>query len=210
MYLGKEVGLIDWEQRYWKGIIVTPENPVIEDSKDSFSASFNFEGEMDTTWTPQVIPVLQGTPVIPRIPEYSGYCEQEEPVSAIAPPSDVHYAEADQTTVAGQVVYIEATGHVALAMADAVPQAGAIGLLFANIGLGGTAMYLTEGSIALADWTAIVGTTTLIPGALYFLSNSVPGGMSTIAPSTGYVVPVGRATSATTIDIEVQESVRLC
>jgi hypothetical protein len=49
-YLGLEIGLLDWEQRYWKGVIMTPDHPVIEDSRGRFSASFEFEGELDSTW----------------------------------------------------------------------------------------------------------------------------------------------------------------
>jgi hypothetical protein len=53
-YLGLEIGLLDWEQRYWKGVIMTPDHPVIEDSRGRFSASFEFEGEfegeLDGTW----------------------------------------------------------------------------------------------------------------------------------------------------------------
>ena len=32
-HLGQEVGLIDWEQRYWRGVVMTPEEPVTEDSR---------------------------------------------------------------------------------------------------------------------------------------------------------------------------------
>ena len=46
-HLGVEVGLMDWEHRYWRGIIMTPESPVIEDTRGRFSASFSFEGELD-------------------------------------------------------------------------------------------------------------------------------------------------------------------
>ena len=45
-HLGLEIKLSDWEQRVWKGVITTPDEPVIEDGKDSFSASFEFEGEL--------------------------------------------------------------------------------------------------------------------------------------------------------------------
>ena len=45
-YLGQEVGMIDWEQRYWTGIITVPDQPVTEDSRGRFSASFEFEGEL--------------------------------------------------------------------------------------------------------------------------------------------------------------------
>jgi len=45
-HLGLEVKLSDWEQRVWRGVITTPNEPVIQDGKDSFSASFEFEGEL--------------------------------------------------------------------------------------------------------------------------------------------------------------------
>lgn len=51
-HLGLEIGMIDWEQRYWVGIITTPEEPVIEDDSNSYSVKFEFEGELDPTWTP--------------------------------------------------------------------------------------------------------------------------------------------------------------
>lgn len=45
-HLGEEVGLMDWEGRYWKGVIMTPAEPIVQDGKDSFSASMEFEGEL--------------------------------------------------------------------------------------------------------------------------------------------------------------------
>jgi len=50
-HLGQEIGLIDWESRYWRGIVTTTTDPVVEDSHDSFSANFEFEGELDPSWT---------------------------------------------------------------------------------------------------------------------------------------------------------------
>ena len=32
--------------------VTTPSDPVVQDDKDSFSASFEFEGELDPDWTP--------------------------------------------------------------------------------------------------------------------------------------------------------------
>ncbi len=51
-HLGQEIGLLDWEHRYWRGVIVTPDDPVVQDTRDTFSASFEFEGELDISWTP--------------------------------------------------------------------------------------------------------------------------------------------------------------
>jgi len=44
-YLGQEIRLIDWEDRVWKGVIVNPQDPVVQDGKGcQFTASFEFEG----------------------------------------------------------------------------------------------------------------------------------------------------------------------
>jgi len=45
-HLGEEVGVYDWEHRYWTGVITTPTEPVVQDGRDRFSASFEFEGEL--------------------------------------------------------------------------------------------------------------------------------------------------------------------
>jgi len=51
-HLGQQIGLLDWEHRHWTGVVMTPDDPVVQDDKDSFSASFEFEGELDPDWTP--------------------------------------------------------------------------------------------------------------------------------------------------------------
>jgi hypothetical protein len=55
-HLGLEIGLIDWEHRFWKGVIINPDTPIIQDGRDSFTVSLEFQGELDPDWTPQVIP----------------------------------------------------------------------------------------------------------------------------------------------------------
>lgn len=44
--LGDDVGLLDYEGRQWKGIILTPEADKTEISKDRYSLSFEFQGEL--------------------------------------------------------------------------------------------------------------------------------------------------------------------
>jgi len=44
MSVGKEIGLLDFESRQWRGIILTPSTQIKEDSKVGFSASLEFEG----------------------------------------------------------------------------------------------------------------------------------------------------------------------
>ena len=45
-HLGEEIGLLDWEGRCWKGVVMTPTEPVVQDGRNSFSASLEFEGEL--------------------------------------------------------------------------------------------------------------------------------------------------------------------
>lgn len=50
-HLGQEIGLLDWEHRYWRGVIVTPDEAVVEDARGYFTAGFEFQGELDSTWS---------------------------------------------------------------------------------------------------------------------------------------------------------------
>jgi len=45
-HLGEEIGLLDWEGRCWKGVVMTQTEPVVQDGRNSFSASLEFEGEL--------------------------------------------------------------------------------------------------------------------------------------------------------------------
>ena len=210
-YLGLEIGMIDWEQRYWVGIIMTPEEPIIEDDFNSYSVKFEFEGELDPTWMPQVIPYSPGTPLRRTRSDLRSGLESVEESTPLEIPADSYYAQADAAMSAGQVLYIVTDGHGALARANAAVTAGAVGLVFADVGIGETACYITEGHITLADWTAVIGAVSLIPGSNYFLSTSAAGKITATAPTTlgEYVVRIGRATSATTLDVEIELPIRL-
>jgi len=50
-HLGMEVGFVDWEGFYWKGVITNPNDPAVEDARDMFTISFEFECE-PATWVP--------------------------------------------------------------------------------------------------------------------------------------------------------------
>jgi hypothetical protein len=207
-HLGVEVGMIDWEQRYWRGIIVTPEDPIIEDSFNNYSASFNFEGALDETWSPQAIPWIPGTP-LRRIRHDYESLNPAEPEPPEEMPDDAFNAEADSTMLAGTPVYVKSNGHIDAAKADVLPASGAIGLLYADVSAGHTGYYLTEGRVTRTNWTLITGTDLLTPGEMYFISAATAGRLVTTAPTSGYVVRAARATSTQTLDIEVEEPIRL-
>ena len=203
-YLGREIGLIDWEHRYWRGIIVTPDEPIVEDRFDSFTASFSFEGELDPDWNPQVVPPTLRYSAT-RTPQEDGYYVPNEP---ILPSVDVPYylAEADSPTQIGSPLYLTGVGHVDLAQANAAGTVQVAGLALAAVAAGFSCDYISEGSIERTNWSVIAGTTNLSPGATYFLDPSGAGRITTTAPTTAgqYVVRVGRAVSTTALDIEIE------
>ena len=113
--------------------------------------------------------------------------------------------EADDIIRAGQPVYVKATGHLGVASSTALPYAGYAGVALADTAVGFAAPY-GVGVVMLTDWTFIAGTATITPGAVYYLGN---GTITTVAPSTGYCVVVGRALTPTTLHAYQEPSILL-
>ena len=201
-HLGQEIGLLDWEHRYWQGTIMTPDSPVIEDSFDRFSASFEFEGELSST-LPQVIPTISATPALQLTNRLYG-------VPTAPPLYDLPTAPAASTLQAGQPVYLTSTGGLGPALAG--PRTAEVfGIAVAGTQAGGSAPYVTGGELALSDWTAVTGSVSLVPGASYYLHPSAAGMLTTTAPSVAgqYVIRVGQAVSTTTMNVTIESSVLL-
>jgi len=118
----------------------------------------------------------------------------------------------DSTTDEGMVLYVPSNGHVDLAKADIVATSGAVGLAEENVVATGTGTYITEGQVEKTDWTSVVGTTLLTPGAVYFLSIDDEGEMTTIAPDDSpgeSSVRIGTALTTQIFDIEISQPVLL-
>ena len=48
-HLGQEIGILDWEHRFWKGVITDLAKPIVQDGRGcKYSVGFEFEGEMAT------------------------------------------------------------------------------------------------------------------------------------------------------------------
>lgn len=43
--IGQQIEICDWEGRLWAGVIINPDEPVVQDSKEKWTISFTFEGE---------------------------------------------------------------------------------------------------------------------------------------------------------------------
>lgn len=205
-YLGQEIGLIDWEHRYWRGIVVTPDEPVIEDRFDSFTVNFEFQGELDPTWNPQVVPEGLRYSAI-RSSQEDGYYVPTIPALPGMPETYIYYtAITDNLTKVGNPLYLTGAGHVNLAQANAAGTTQVVGLSQSDYTVGQACNYLTEGRIERTDWTIVAGTIDLSIGATYFLDPNTAGYITTTAPTTAgqYVVRVGRAIDARTLDIEIE------
>ena len=206
VHLGREIGLIDWEHRYWRGVIITPDEPIVEDKFDSFTASFEFEGELDPTWNPQVVPPsLRFSPT--RSPQLNGHYVPVEPMLPVMSEMlDYHEAEAASIIKVGYPLYLTTGGLVEPAKADASATVQVVGIAMAATTPGDDCPYITEGRVERTDWTEVAGTPLLSTGASYFLDPFVAGRITTTAPTTSghYVVRVGRAVSSKTLDVEIE------
>ena len=210
-HLGQEIGVIDWESRYWRGVVTTTTDPVVEDSPDSFSANFEFEGELDPSWMPQIIPVAPGTPRRRLLPGYSITPDPMEPIVPVVPTTESYSVEADESISVGRPIYLKLGGHAALALANAPRPASAIGFAIVAAEPTFAVSYITEGKVTLANWATVAGTAELAAGSTYYLDDSGPGQITDTAPTASgrYVVRVGRAASSTTLDIEIESPIRL-
>ncbi|MCS6930560.1 MAG: hypothetical protein NZM43_13815, partial [Saprospiraceae bacterium] len=101
---------------------------------------------------------------------------------------------AGEALAAGDFVYIESNGNVRKADASAANAAkAAVGFVLSAVANGASATVYLEGNNDARS--------SLTVGALYFLSASSPGGVTTTAPTTaGHLVQaLGRAINSTTI-----------
>ena len=113
---------------------------------------------------------------------------------------DVTYDSAGASAVAGQIIYIdEADGEAKLAAYNGVAEVA--GFLTEDVVAADATTIQTEGEIERSDWTDVVGTTNLTPGATYYLHTS--GEMRVDPPVSGSIVIVGRAITSTRFDVEI-------
>lgn len=101
-------------------------------------------------------------------------------------------SEADDTILIGQPIYVKGNGHIGLADSNSMPQCLVAGVALNDTAIGFSCPWVLSTVITRSDWTAIVGTTNLTTGALYFLS--LTGTMTNISSTiTGYSVLLGKA-----------------
>jgi len=110
------------------------------------------------------------------------------------------------TVVIGRAVYSDASGTFKLAQANASTTRLVTGLVLdTSVNNGAAGNIATDGVLTAttAQWDVVTGGSGgLTAGSKYFLSNGTAGGITATAPTTGYLVYVGKALSTTQLQIE--------
>lgn len=112
----------------------------------------------------------------------------------------------------GQVVYVSGSGQMDLAKADnGVSSKAHAVVIDTTISAGSTGNFKLDGIIVSTDWTEVTGEVELTAGALYFLSDTVAGGLTSSATTTSgsYIVSIGKALSTTELDINMGLPIKL-
>lgn len=116
-------------------------------------------------------------------------------------------AQADEQILAGQPIYLKATGHCAIARMDDIASATVAGVAVRDAATGFTCGYIADGFLDLADWSAVAGSSTLTPGANYYLAGV--GTISTVPPAEGFYVEIGQAKNLYSLEVERSNPMRL-
>jgi hypothetical protein len=113
----------------------------------------------------------------------------------------------------GRAVYIFGADTVKLANANAAGTKSVVGLVFdTSINSAASGSIAVAGSVTATtgQWDSVTGQSGgLTSGAKYYLSNATNGALTTTAPTTGYVAPVGVALSTTKMVLNIGPTVKL-
>lgn len=117
---------------------------------------------------------------------------------------------AGQSLEAGQPFYM-ASGLIWPAQAEDEAHTNVCGFTATDADTNGPVVVITRGQVTRTDWTPIIGATFLDPGTDYYLSPAVAGMMTAVAPNTTgqFVVPLGKAVSPTTFDVNIEKPIGL-
>ncbi|MEI8397095.1 MAG: capsid cement protein [Rhodospirillaceae bacterium] len=110
--------------------------------------------------------------------------------------------------LAGMVVYCSAGFQIMKAKADDDAKAEVLGLVAAAAAIDASVQVQTDGVLELADWTGVVGATSLTAGADYYVDTTA-GQLTATVPSTGNLVCIGRAIAPQKLEISIQRPIKL-
>jgi len=114
-----------------------------------------------------------------------------------------HIAIVDTPVVPGTPLTLQSPG----VTPSTTAKPDVVGLAITNVAASDNAAYISYGILELSDWTAIIGTANLTPGAFYYLG--VTNFLTSTPPTTGQLVEIGRAESDTVFDINIKTPIFL-
>lgn len=113
----------------------------------------------------------------------------------------------------GRAVYTNGDGTFGLANANSTGTKNVSGIVFdtaINASASGSIAVAGIVTATIAQWNAVTGQSSgLTVGSIYFLSASTAGGLTTTAPTTGYIAPVGIALSTTKLSVNIGQTILL-
>jgi hypothetical protein len=113
----------------------------------------------------------------------------------------------------GHMIHLTAGNLLALSRADADDTALVAGVVVAGAAAGHAAQWTVDHPVERPDWTALTedGASALVPGAAYFLSAVLAGGITRTPPAVPgqWVVPVGHAVAPTVLHVTPGTPVKL-
>lgn len=118
--------------------------------------------------------------------------------------------ESSAAVTKGMAVYLSSAGKCKKAKADASGTMEVFGLVADDsITAGNSGLVQTAGQLQVADWTDVADGATLTAGAQYYASAAVAGKITSTPPTAGFIKPVGRAITTTTMQILIGQSIQL-
>lgn len=120
-------------------------------------------------------------------------------------------ATASESLVAGSPCIVSGNGIISSAQADSIITSQVIGLTKETILSSGIGDIVLSGKIEIADWTAITGSSELIPGNIYYLDSNSPAMLTETATVTvgDCVVRIGIALTTTILIVNIDAPILL-
>lgn len=129
-------------------------------------------------------------------------------ISAVENDFPYRTAIADSSIGIGQPLYLKSSGHVDLSSSVEFTLANTIGLATSIANSGEYVRYTSDGVVNSDDWLAVTSAASLEIGKSYYLS-ALPGKLTTVIPSTGYILRVGIALSESDLDVEISSLIQI-
>lgn len=121
---------------------------------------------------------------------------------------DIVEMVAKEALSAGAVVACSAGNEVERALNSDAAKAEAIGVAMTAAALDAPVKVQSEGYFELADWTNIAGSAQLAAAADYYL-DAAAGKITSVPPTAGHLVRIGRAVKPTVLQLRIDSPIRL-